>query len=79
MNWIVKTGSIFQTGSISQTGSILQTGSISSKSISLMLLFISTIGCKKYDHETMVYINIFIFDRLGTWYNYSLKAVLFKK
>ena len=56
MNWIVKNGSIFQTGSISQTGSILQTSSISSKSISLMLLFISTIGCKKYDNETMVYI-----------------------
>ena len=51
MNWIVKTGSI------SQTGNILQIDNISSKSISLMLLFISTIGCKKEcDNETMVYI-----------------------
>ena len=46
MNWIVKTGSIFQTGNISQIGNILQTRSISSKSISLMLFGVKNMTMK---------------------------------
>ena len=66
MNWIVK------------LVALLKLAAFFKKSISLMVLFMITICCKKYDNETMVYVNIFMLDRLDTGYNDFLKEILFK-